>query len=370
MGGSTEAARQLTNGLSQLGHEVDILTLIEPREIWLSLWKASKVVSCTAYSHYRISPGLHHWVREHAKGYDVVVVNGVWRYLGVGVWWGLKNTGVPYVVIVHGMMSPWFRGAFPAKHMRKVLAWKVVESRILRDALMVVFSTEREHEEARETFFPLICRTAIVSNGLAAPSLSWLADATRMRSSEETERILLFLGRLHPVKGCDVLVDAFARVHSLDERLRLVIAGPDECGLRSELQRRCVVAGVSDIVRWVGAVGDEEKWRLLMRSEALVLASHSDSFGMSAVEALACGRPVLMTDKVNIAADIVKAGAGLMGADTVEGVYDVLRRWVMMPAAARVEMSARAYLCFMERYQSGRVAAQFVQCVRDTAGLS
>jgi glycosyltransferase involved in cell wall biosynthesis len=92
------------------------------------------------------------------------------------------------------------------------------------------------------------------------------------------------------------------------------------------------------------------KWGALYAAEAFVLPSHQENFGIAVAEALACGTPVLLADKVNIAEDIASDGAGLMELDTLQGTVNLLQHWIGMTVEDRAAMSGRASDCFVRRY--------------------
>jgi glycosyltransferase involved in cell wall biosynthesis len=94
----------------------------------------------------------------------------------------------------------------------------------------------------------------------------------------------------------------------------------------------------------------DAKWGAFHAAEAFALPSHQENFGIAVAEALACGKPVLLSDKVNIAAEIAADGAGLMEPDTAAGTERLLERWMEMPAAEREAMVTRARDCFHQRY--------------------
>ena len=96
-------------------------------------------------------------------------------------------------------------------------------------------------------------------------------------------------------------------------------------------------------------IGDA-KWGAFYASEAFILPSHQENFGIAVAEALACGKPVLLADKVNIAEDIAEDGAGLMELDTAEGTLRLLQRWIGMTISERKRMAELAYQCFQHRY--------------------
>ncbi len=141
------------------------------------------------------------------------------------------------------------------------------------------------------------------------------------------------------------------------------MAGPDAQGWQERLEQAAQAAGVAEQVHWPGMLRGDAKWGAFRAAEAFVLPSHQENFGIAVAEALACGRPVLLSDKVNIAAEIVADGAGLIEPDTLEGTVRLLERWIALPAAEREAMAARALACFQTRYDMRAGAKAIVEAV-------
>jgi glycosyltransferase involved in cell wall biosynthesis len=169
--------------------------------------------------------------------------------------------------------------------------------------------------------------------------------------------IVAFLGRLHPIKRLDLLVDAFARVRASGREARLVIAGPDEAGLRSGLEARVPEAAAS--ITWLGAVDDEGKHELLARAAALVLCSDSESFGLSAAEAMAAGVPVVVT-RTCPWADVERHNAGFWVEQDAGAIATAVMRLLDYPGAAR-SMGASGRDLIERKYQWDVVADEMVR---------
>jgi glycosyltransferase involved in cell wall biosynthesis len=167
-------------------------------------------------------------------------------------------------------------------------------------------------------------------------------------------RFFLFLSRIHRKKGCDLLLDAFARLTRFD--LDLVMAGPDEEGLRPQLEAQAKQLGISGRVHWTGMLEGDLKWGALRAAEALVLPSHQENFGVVVVEALACKTPVLISDKVNIWPDLERDGAGIVNPDTAEGTFRSMTALLAMTPAERERLASNGLACFRARYEMERTA--------------
>lgn len=165
------------------------------------------------------------------------------------------------------------------------------------------------------------------------------------------KRLILFLGRIHMVKGCDLLIEAFARVHQNDPDLRLVMAGPDPGNMRPTLEELSSRLGISERICWTGMLTGEEKWGAIYAAEAVTLASHHENFSFSTVEALACHKPVLLSNQVGIWREVDRYHAGLIGNDDLEGTVDLLTRWLALTEEERQSMAANARRCFLEQFE-------------------
>lgn len=252
-----------------------------------------------------------------------------------------------------GCSTPTFKRRFPLKHLKKWMYWTAMEHKVLRDAFRVLFTTQAEERLAAESFrrhqwngyvIPFGASEAPGEPGMLAEAFYQKCSAVRGR------RFLLFLGRIHPKKGCDLLIEAFARAANEDAELHLVMAGPDQQGWCAKLQAVAAAGGIGDRVHWPGMLTGEAKWGSFFAAEAFILPSHQENFGIAVAEALGCSRPVLLSDKVNIAEEIAGDGAGLMETDTEDGTLRLLRRWIGLSDEARLRMNERARACFLKRY--------------------
>src|SRR6266545_3296157 len=143
-GGTVESTRQRCLSLQTLGHEVRLLTLDAPDGPWIKRWPTPVQALGRGMTRFGYNPRLERWIRKSALDFDAIVVNGVWRYLGVGVRSALRRLPVPYFVVPHSMLSPWFQRTVSLTSISKVASWRLVEWKVLRDARAVLFTCEEE----------------------------------------------------------------------------------------------------------------------------------------------------------------------------------------------------------------------------------
>lgn len=367
-GGPVEVVRQLNLAHARSGHEMCTVTLDAPDAPWLGNFPGQvQALGPSRLGTYCYNSVLIPWLMRHAPRYDAVVAHGVWQFQSFATWRAARAVGFPYSVFVHGGLAAWLKARYPLKHVKKNLYWPWAEYRVLRDATSVLYSCEEERRQAGESFHWYRAREVITPLGVASPQAdpaaqreAFLAAFPELRS----RRRLVFMGRLHTVKGCDLLIDAFARVADQDQALQLVMVGPDQEGLQTGLKARAEALGIGERITWTGLLQGDLKWGALNGAEVFVLPSHSESFGLSAVEALACGVPVLLTDKVNIWREIEADQAGVAAPDCVEGICQLLHHWLGLSIEARQHMANQARICFENRFEIGRAAEQFASAVQ------
>ncbi|QMV20402.1 glycosyltransferase [Granulicella sp. 5B5] len=364
-GGPQEAVRMMLRSAPD-GCDSEVLTLDDPQAGYLQAAPFT-VHALGGDCKGAYSAKLVPWLRANRNRYDGVVLHGMWEYLSLAV---LRTVAghVPYLVFAHGMLDPYFKRASRIKHMKKWLYWLPVQYWVLRHALRVVFTTEAERGLAAQSFWLHRWNAAVIGLGADAPS----ADVAECREAFyalcpalRDKQYLLFLGRLDPKKGCDLLIEAFARVALLQPDVQLVMAGPDSAGWQSKLQRMAERAGIAERVHWPGMLKGERKWGAFAGCEAFVLPSHQENFGIAVVEALACGKPVLITQPINIAEDLAADGCALVDDDTLEGVISLLTQWTGLSPAEREAMSARALQSATTRYDMRKNTSALVELLAD-----
>jgi glycosyltransferase involved in cell wall biosynthesis len=374
-GGPIEAVTRLGVEYRRQGTDVEILTLDEPHSPWLKSFPLPYHALGPAFLNYRYTPSLVPWLKKNAPGFDLVVVNGVWQYSSFAVWRALSGTKTPYVVFTHGMLDPWFKRRYPLKHLKKWLYWPWAEYRVLRDANAVLFTAEEERRLARNSFWLYRCNEVVINYGTAAPPPDDGASADRFRRafpSVAAKRIILFFGRIHEKKGCELLIRAFGsmlRDTPGAERLwHLVFAGPDSNpAYRRSLEKLIARTCPAGSVTWTGLLTGDLKWGAFRAAEVFALTSHQENFGIAVAEALACGVPVLLSNQVNIWREIEHDQAGLIENDDDDGARALLDRWLAMDDVARAEMRANARQCFLTRFDVRNTSVQLAATLQGIA---
>jgi glycosyltransferase involved in cell wall biosynthesis len=370
-GGPAEAVRSLSAVHQRDGHSVEVVSLDDPTDAEVRNFPLRLHALGPARNTYAFAPAFVPWLRQNRSRYDAVIINGLWQYHSFGAWRALRGTATPYYVFPHGMLDPWFKRSFPFKHAKKWLYWPWADYRVLRDARAVLFTCEEEKLLAPKSF--ALYRAHPVVTGLGTTSPPPGADATAFldRHPElEGKRILLFMGRLHPKKGCDLLLEAFAATLANDPEWRLVFAGPDAFNWQQKLVARAQMLGIADRIVWTGMLRDSMKWSALSAAEVFALPSHQENFGIAVAESLACGVPVLISREVNIWREIETSQAGLTAPDTLEGTISLLTRWQQLPEAEHTAMRRNARQCFQQHFDIEHSAARLLEAIQPAVSKS
>jgi glycosyltransferase involved in cell wall biosynthesis len=367
-----EGVKQFARVNSAAGHLIEVVSLDAPTDPWVRDFPLPCHAMGPVKGSYGYSGKLVAWLRENRKNYDVVIVDGLWQYNGFGVWRALRGTSTPYFVFSHGMLDPWFKRTYPLKHFKKWLYWPWGEYRVLRDAKAVLFTCEEERRLARQSFWLYRVNERVVNFGTGAPT----GEATAQKKLFEEkfpetrgQHCLLFLGRVHVKKGTDLLFEAFAQL--LREKAsaivdwRIVVAGPNDHAYGTEMKALAERLGIADRVTWTGMLTGDLKWGAFYQAAAFVLPSHQENFGIAVAEALACGVPVLISDKVNIWREIDQDGAGYVANDDLSSTHQTLKRWLETPGAERAAMGHRALKCFQTRFDVEQSARSLIAVLEE-----
>lgn len=371
-GGPIEGIFRQVDVRRRMGIDTDVVTLDPPDADWVARSTVKTFALGNPVERGRrplnYSPALVPWLRSHKDDYDIVVVNGLWNYATLAARRALVGTPTPYVVFTHGMLDPWFKQSAPLKSKVKQLSWWISEGPLLNNARAVLFTSDEERALARGAFWPYRVRERVVGYGTADMSGDAAVQISAFRTripALGARSFLLFLSRIHPKKGCDLLIEAFAAVAAEHPDLDLVIAGPDQTGWQRELAALAEARGVAGRIHWPGMLSGDVKWGAYRATEAFVLPSHQENFGIVVAEAMAAGKPVLISNKVNIWREVQAGGGGLVEADDVEGAKAMLRAFLALSPDARSTMGAAARQTFLDRFEMSKVAREIVGVMKE-----
>ncbi len=363
-GGPAHFLAQLSTLGMQPEFDMEIVSLDSPEE------SNGSSIACPVHAlgpssaGYGLNLRLVPWLAKHHHRFDLVIVHGIWQYSSFGTWLALAGSDTPYMVYPHGMLDPWFKQRYPVKHLKKTLYWPWSEYCVLRDAQAVLFTCEQERRLAKQSFHPYRCREIVIGHGTVAPPNHPDRQIELFYGKYphlKGQRVLLFFGRLAEKKGLDLLLSAFADSAG-SQQLHLVLAGPPSPEYKSKLdgQLSALSTEIRSRITMTGLLLDDLKWGALRSADALILPSHQENFGQSVSEALSCGVPVLLSDKVNIWREVTEAGAGLVEPDDLAGVKNLLLRWIKLEPSTRELMRRKAAECYDKHFELSKSVLRLI----------
>lgn len=352
-GGPAELVRQLVPHLSQLGVTSTVACLDPPDSAWFTTFPFEIRAFGPAFGKYGFSFDFITQIGKLCDTHQAIIIHGIWQFHTFATWWVLRRSSKSYYIYPHGMLDPWFQKTYPLKHFKKLIYWLLFERQVLSDASSVIFTCDKEQELAVSSFPLLNVSSIVLPFGTSKP----LGDQSIQRDlffskwpQLQSKQLLLFLGRIHPKKGLDILIEAFSLVSIEDRDLHLVLAGPDANGYQSILERRVSELGLNDRITWTGMLLGDLKWGALYAANLFCLPSHQENFGIAVAEALACGLPVSISDAINISDFVLNSSAGFVHPDTIEGTASALRNFLYSNDDQRIAMSDNARMLFKSTF--------------------
>lgn len=312
---------------------------------------------------YKFNIKLIHWLINNSRKYDLVIIDGLWQFHSISGFI-LKLLGVPYFVFVHGMLDPYFNSN-KLKYFKKLPFWFLIERNILAMANGVIFTCEEEKRLAAKSFpfykvKPLICSLGVEGciNQPEVTSEAFLDTYPDLRDKS----FMLFLSRVNPKKGLDLLIKSFARLSDTHGKV-IAIAGPSNAAYKEELMSLIRNEGIENSVFWLGSIRGDVKWGAYELADCFILPSHQENFGIVVAEALSTSTPTLISNKVNIYDEVERFSAGFVSEDTVDGTFDSLNRWLSLTPEEKSNMGKQAYLCYSSCFSTASAYSQLKKCL-------
>lgn len=358
-GGTIFVVHGLCKALVRRGHEVTVFTtsidgatdsaVPHGRPVDIDgvrvVYFRSRVLRRLAFA-----PSLWLRARRELREYDLVHLHALFEWPVQAAARAARAADVPYLVAPHGMLVPELlrRRNYIAKRL-----WLRIERANLARAAGLHVTSALEERDLRRLALDLP-RSHVVPYGIDLPGT--VPRVVRAPSSPPT---ILFLGRLHWKKGLDRLIPALRYVVDA----RLIVAGNDEAGYEAELRGLAARCGLSERIEFRGPVYGPAKDALLASADVFALPSYSENFGNAVLEALAAGKPVVVTPEVGLASEVEQAGAGAVVSGEPEPFGAKLRELLSDPSRLR-EMGANAQRLVRQKFSWDGVGLRMEQVLQ------
>ena len=366
-GGQPRSAFELARGLVLRGHSVHVLTTdcggaarlphlhgrSPSRTIdGIEITYHKNISNYLAYRHRLFwPPSFFSQIHSQLQGSELVHIHELRSFLSASAARAAADLGIPYVVSAHGGL----------RHLGKKTAKTIFDGlwgkKIARGAATMIAVSSVEEADAR-SFGVEPNRIRLLPNAIRVEDFSELPErnAFRSRWNLGDGKIVLFLGRLHWIKGADLLLRAFHAAHSAHPEIQLVIAGPDD-GQEAQLRREVSQLKLERSVTFTGYLGQPEKLEALTGSDVTVVPSRSEVFALTAVESLMCGTPVLLSSACGLE-PLPTTEHGVVPFES-ESVRDLADKLLMMFGGNDFHCTASQGAAFVvKHFSSDAVAAK------------
>lgn len=297
-------------------------------------------------------------LRRDIQNFDIIHIHEHRTFLAVFVHYYAKKYGIPFVLQSHGSILPFFQ----KQGLKRVFDY-IFGDRILNDASKVIALSETEAEQIKKMGVDED-KIAIVPNGINLieyDNLPKKGEFRKQYSIPDNEKIVLFLGRIDPIKGLDLLIAAFSNLASEINNVRLVIAGPDN-EYTLTLKKQVQELKIEDKVLFTGPLYDAEKIKAYVDADVYVLPSRYETFPNTVLEACACGTPVIITDRCGIA-DIVEKVGHVVEYDKEQLRYALFK--MMSDDELRRRFGEEGRLLVREKFEWEKTAEQIENIYTD-----
>jgi glycosyltransferase involved in cell wall biosynthesis len=302
---------------------------------------------------------------KQAMNYDLIHISGAFLSESFFGSYYARKYKKPYIISPHGsfMIDPLSR-----KALKKKIYINLFEKRILKNAQAIHFTIEKEKEDYIKAGFPLK-KALIIPNGISIENYETSAGGPFRKKFgiDNDKKIILFLGRIHPIKGLDTLIDACAIVFASEPNAILVIAGPDENGYKKIIEAQILKNDIRDRVIFAGVVSGDDKNYMFKDGDVFALTSYSENFSMATIEAMQYGLPVVITEEVGVSPYIKQSDAGIVVKKTATETANAILKILSDKNSAEI-MGTNGMNLVKKEFDSNSVAKRFFEAYKKIIG--
>ncbi|WP_374088826.1 glycosyltransferase [Methylomicrobium lacus] len=353
-GGTAERTFQMSRFLAREGIDCTVLTIDSglDQDRIEALKPASLIAFPLLWQRFHVPRIRWKTVKNLVNEADIVHLMGHWGVLNAVVYWAVRRARKPYVVCPAGALP-----LFGRSKLLKKLYNLIVGKAILRDAAGWIAVTEAECVQFESYGVPS-SRITVIPNGVCQEDFQ-PADTEQFRREKKLPDapLILFMGRLSPIKGPDLLLQAFASVREQIPAYHLAFAGPDE-GMRAGLEEAARQAGIEDRVHFLGFVGGNDKAAAYRAASLLAVPSRQEAMSIVVLEAGICGTPAMLTDQCGFS-EITEIDRGLETPATVQGIAEGLLHLLLTPDLLESAASSLRNLV-LQKYTWRRIVRRYL----------
>jgi glycosyltransferase involved in cell wall biosynthesis len=266
--------------------------------------------------------GLRRWLKLNLNNYDLVSIETIWSFSNYFIVKACKKYNIPYVITTHGMLHP---EALKVSSFKKKIAKNSILKSLFKNA--IAFHALNSHEKQMIEKYDIKTKIFIIGNGINLPYLAnnYLFNGHELYGSFINKNYCLYLGRLHPIKGVDRLIEAWTKMN-YNNNWHLVIAGDGDATYESYL-KTLYNPTINDNISFVGFVTKQNKDFLYQNASFSILPSHSEAFPMAILESFSYSKPALITTAC-VFEEALKWNAVIQVESSNDGIYVGLNHFI------------------------------------------
>ena len=330
IGGPARIIYDHTIEVLKQGHEVTILSPMTPGEKMYPAPEGAELVAVertTPISNFyrEFSIPLYHYLKKHIQEFDVIHMHGIWHFGSLAPF--LIHSKAAKVITIHGLLDSW---AVKHSQWKKEIVTVLYQKRLLGKADLIQINNLDEQADVQRYLGYKPKNLKIIPNGMKIEEYQNLPQKGTFRAKNNIDTdtpVILFMGRLNIKKGLDLLLPAFAKIQDKLKNAVLILAGPDD-GYQKQAEQFIIEHGLTNRIKMVGMLTDTLKKEALADADLFVLPSYSEGFSIAALEAMICGVPSLVSDRVGFGEYIKEHHAAyvtkLEVSDVANGILQIL----------------------------------------------
>jgi glycosyltransferase involved in cell wall biosynthesis len=298
---------------------------------------------------YGFNIRLFTWLYKNREKYDFYIIHGLWSFYSL-----IARILVPnkFFILTHGQLDPYFGLNF-FKSLKKKFYWSLIEKKNLFKSISILVTTKHEKTLLNKTYVDTKnIKKNIIKYGIFKKKFNEKKIKNNFYKRYpflRNKRFLLFLGRFHDKKGCDILINSIKTLNDNKIKCNFLLAGP-ESNEKNYYKKIAKNLGLTKNIFWSNAIYGDIKYGAILASEGMVLPSHGENFGVALVESLSMSRPVITTNKVNIYKDLIKYNAGIISKDDLKSFTKSLIIFYSLNRTQKLNLSKNSLKCFNKNF--------------------
>jgi len=297
---------------------------------------------------YGISLRLIFWLYQNKNNYNLFIIHGLWQFITL-----LSRIIIPnkYLVFTHGMLDPYFKSE-KFKSFKKKIYWNIFEKKNLLKAKFVLLNSIKEKKQINNTFVKTNgIKFKLINYGIYPKDINFKKSKLKFYSKFkflENYKLIVYIGRIHPKKGLDILIDAFEKIDN--KRYILLIAGDINNKYAKALIQKVKNKNNSKKIIFANFLKGEIKWGAISNAASTILPSHGENFGVSIAESLLAGTPVICSNKVGTSKQIKESNAGIIVKNNKLSLYKGIMKFINLSQKQKEKLSKNSITCFNKNF--------------------